>query len=61
MEVRFFVASRPAQRPTQLPVQRAPGFFPGVKQSECGADQAPPSAEVANGLLLYLHLRSVSA
>jgi hypothetical protein len=33
--------SRPALGPTQPPVQRVPGFFPGVKRPGRGVDPVP--------------------
>ena len=39
--------SRPAMRPTQPPIQRIPGLFPGVKRPGRGVSYPPPSrAEV---------------
>ena len=53
-ERNFFVPSTAVQRPSQPPVQWAPGSFPGVKRPERGADHPPPSsAEVAKGLEVY--------
>ena len=37
--------SRPAPKPTELPVQWAPGLFPGVKRAGCCVDQPPHLAE----------------
>jgi hypothetical protein len=50
----FSVASRPALRPTQPPIQWVPGALsPRVKRSGRGADHSPPpSAEVSNGILI---------
>jgi hypothetical protein len=47
----FSIASRPALRPTQPPIQWVPGAFsPGVKQQALEADHSPPSdARVKNG------------
>jgi hypothetical protein len=40
----FSNTSRPALRPTQPPVQWAPGLLPGVKRPGRGADHPPPSS-----------------
>jgi hypothetical protein len=50
-----------APRPAQPPVQGIPGLSPGVKRPGRGVDhQLTSSAEVTNGLELYIHLHSVA-
>ena len=52
----FPQSSRPALRPTQSPIQRVPGSFPGDKAA--GAWRLPPttsSAEVKERVELYLY------
>jgi hypothetical protein len=44
----FSTASRPAPGPTQLLIQRAPGYFLGVKQPKREADHSSPSSVGAN-------------
>jgi hypothetical protein len=40
-EARFSTSSGPAVGPNQLPAQRVPGFFPGVKRPRRGVDHPP--------------------
>jgi hypothetical protein len=51
------IASRPALRPTQPPIQWVPGALSlGVKRPGCEADHSPPSnAEIKECVELYLH------
>jgi hypothetical protein len=57
--VRFLCLSGPAPQPTTTHTMGSRSF-PGVTQPGCGADHPPPSsAQVANGLELYLPVPSV--
>ena len=54
----FSHPSRPALEPTQPPIQRVPGLFPGVKGPGRVVKHAPPpSAEVKETTELYVYSR----
>jgi hypothetical protein len=50
----FSTSSRPAQGPTQPPIQWVPGaLFPGVKRLGCEADHSPPASAKVKKMRIY--------